>query len=219
MQVDESVALNIASVPRRLLASALNACVVLPPVIATGAGGALVYVKLFRREREREHDPLKPESSSALVQRPAFRVGTSIVSCAVEVRMRNWRGPGQRLLGLRRVDARTGDPVTVGQALLHFAVTTAWSELIRRISAPSQRRRLEQLRALRDPAREVRHADAGDRNAEMRAAKERYQGQGLRPLRSCAPGVALPWVMDLPALPPLHQSLADRAAGIAVIKV
>jgi hypothetical protein len=39
-------------------------------------------------------------------------------SLPLEIRLRNWRSPGMRALGLRRADARTGGPVSVRRALV-----------------------------------------------------------------------------------------------------
>jgi hypothetical protein len=57
-----------------------------------------------------------------LLRSPLLRAGLSGVSAGLGVANRNWRGPGFRLVGLRRVDARTRGPISVRSGLIrvHF---------------------------------------------------------------------------------------------------
>ncbi|MBV9820319.1 MAG: hypothetical protein JOZ07_18460 [Solirubrobacterales bacterium] len=83
----------------------------------------------------------EPEAAGGRRLTPArgFRFGLQALGLVAAVAARNWRGPGQRLLGIRRIDARTQGPVTVRSALTSRLVTMAWEAGAARVPVPGQR--------------------------------------------------------------------------------
>ena len=205
--------LKVASLPRRLAAGAIDAVAVLLPVLAVSGAGAWLYIS-YERRRGRMQDDM-----------PSFRldrrwgVAIAVVAVPFEVRARNWRGPGYRALGLRRVDAHTGGPVSVRGALIHLAVTNAWSTSTRLLLRPADKRDGQRRNAMDAEVKAARHAHAGDPDAVQQAVTEVYRRHRLNPMRSCLPAVASSVLLRLPALwSPLNQTLPERLAGTVVVE-
>ncbi|MBV9606052.1 MAG: RDD family protein [Solirubrobacterales bacterium] len=103
--------LRIAPLRRRAVAAAIDVLVCLPPV--AGVVGLGVYLAYRFRGRDEEGDmPRLPDPSRR------WQVLLSLATIASAVRWRNTRGVGARVMGLRRVDVRTGGPVSVRSALI-----------------------------------------------------------------------------------------------------
>jgi hypothetical protein len=103
--------------------------------------------------------------------------------------------PGQRLLGVRTVDRRTGRRVELWRTLVLFGAGVGGQLLARRLTpalqTPEQKRQrelfMEELKALNE-----RHpVGSRERDSEMSALMERQPGQGgTTPLRTIGPSLA-----------------------------
>ena len=105
------------------------------------------------------------------------------------------------MLGLRRVDARSGGPVTIGGAvagaMLDFARQAGTKPLLR----SRVRREHERLSALQPQMKEIGHKYAADPEARERALMQFYKTNRVNPLRGCA-------------LPLLHGLLAQLSSAL-----
>jgi hypothetical protein len=119
--------LKVASLRRRAAAGAIDAIVLGIPVLGISIGGAALYSAYLRRSG-RELDPAR--------MRDALRLAGPIVSAAAAVPTRNSRSPGSRIMGLHRVDGRTGGPVSVRSALIR----AGFSAGVRHLSSRRQPR-------------------------------------------------------------------------------
>jgi RDD family len=219
--------LEIASLKRRLLARLIDAAAFLIPAGVAGAGG-FGLLTLYQRWRgggsDSDEAPFPFEEQRfgwfrRTWESPAGRLGWKLASLPLDVRTRNWRSPGDRVMGLRRVDVRTGGPVSVRSALIKEAVQITSSELNLRLQRPFEQRRMERVRAVRDALREAREIHAGDKEAQARAAAEILKRTRVRPWATCSRGMLGGVPLQIPALfSARNQSLPDRLAGIVTVR-
>lgn len=208
--------LSIAPLWRRLLASFLNGVVVLG-----GIGGIAGVVtagwRLVRRlpavkrclRSARLPSRLTGWARPGIDLRPPVRWIRAVWMATVvgAVVGRNWRGPGGRILQVRRVDARTGGSVTVRSALIAFAATAGWKRASARFYASRRGSADERLSALQPTLKELQQAHRDDPDALNRAMIDLYRTHDVNPLGSCRwqlPGLLLPQV------PALLSAEADR---------
>ena len=220
MPVSGPGGLEIASLRRRFAASLIDAGVFLLPMALEGGGAAWLYMAyLRRRDGEEDSEPDFAERAPfGRLAEPRWQVMMWVATAPLEIALRNWRSPGARAMGLRRVDARTGGPVSVRSAVTRKAVETAARELNRRVDRPFQRRFTERVEAMQAEMREARRAQAGDRDARERAAAEVLRRHHVRPWGPCGRGLLGLVPRYLPALwSPRNQTLTDRVAGILVV--
>ena len=171
MPVNGPGGLEIASMRRRALAALIDAAVFLPPVALVGGGGVWLYIAYLRRrsgEEEAEFD-FAEHAPFRRIAEPRWRAGLWAATAPLDIALRNWRSPGARAMGLRRVDARTGDPVSVRGAAIHNVVQTASGELNRWVQRPFSKRFAERQRALRAELREISRTHGDDHEAQHRA--------------------------------------------------
>jgi hypothetical protein len=205
--------LKVAPLRRRLAAGAIDAVVVVGP-IGGAVGGAAWLRTRYRRWRGQDDEAI-PE----LRQDRRWGTVSAAASAGVQVGARNWRSPGYRALGLRRVDVRTGGPVTVRSAIIQAAVSDLLSRTIRSLIQPWQARRMERLQAIQAEMKEAQRTHAGDREAQQRALMEIFKRENVNPLTSCLPAVlvgTLPQVTRVRS--PLNQTLPERLAGTVVVR-
>lgn len=187
MPVSGPGGLEIASLQRRFVASLTDAGVFLFPVALAAGGGMRLYMAYLRRrsgEEGYELDFMERAPFRRLAE-PRWQVMMWVATAPLEIALRNWRSPGARAMGLRRVDARTGGPVSVRSVVTHKAVETAARELNRRVERPFQRRFTERSEAMQAEMREARRAHADDRDARERAAAEVFRRHNVRPWGPC----------------------------------
>ncbi len=224
MSVAGPAGLEIAPLGRRSVARAIDLVVFVVPALLAGAAVSALHVAYGRWRGGEDDDPFALEEHEfpvfrRLGQSPAWRVGFRVAWVPIEVRMRNWRSPGDRAMGIRRVDARTGAPVSVRSVLVSEAVRTAWSELNRLVQRPSQRRFEERRRLLRAELREARGYHEGDTEAQKRAMLEVAKRHRLVPWSSCGRGLLGSVPLHLPALwSARNQTVPDRIAGIVTVR-
>jgi RDD family len=204
--------LRVASLGRRVCAGLIDTVVFLPPIVAGCIGGGWLYVR-YRQRRGLELDEVRPFTIPT-----RWNVVIWCVSGVARVQIRNWRTPGYRALGLRRVEVRGGGPLSAGNVLTEQCVAIASGQLRRRLMKPWLSGRKHRLEALQPELAEVRRAHADDPEAEGRALKEFYKRNRVNATGSCAPPLLGAAVMYAPALwSPLNQTIPERLAGIVVI--
>jgi hypothetical protein len=162
----------------------VDAVVGLPALLGLGfAGAALpaIYSRMKRGgSRPRLADgPDADEKAGRRLPSSASSRRWLLAGSLIALPGRNWRGPGARVVGLRRVEARTGGPVTIRSALIRFAVTTAWSELIGQLNRPAGQRLRERGQAIHSEMHDLLDEHAGDPKAQQQAISDRYKAGDL----------------------------------------
>jgi hypothetical protein len=140
-------------------------------------------------------------------------------SAGLAIAGRNWRSPGFRLIGLRRVDAHTGGVVTVRSALVGVLFDQAWQAAWRPLFTSRVKRHQTRLRALAPQLRAVQRKYRGDPEARSRALAEFYQSNPVNPAGGCG------WLAVGPLASQLALALSaregrtirDRITGTGVI--
>jgi hypothetical protein len=205
---------------RRLLADCVDRGLVLVSMataIAVGAASGAVYERV-RGEREA---PAPEAEAGTFTSWPTGwkRAALSGAGRGLGVSSRNWRNPGFRVLGLRRVDARTGGAVTARGALageLFVALRGA-------VSAPSLQaitdRWREERNGLRPQVEEIERAYAADPLERQRAIVALYQGRDMKPFAGCGRHLlgSLITALLLDSVPWRGRSIYDRLTGTAVV--
>jgi OXA1/YqjG-like inner membrane protein len=208
-----------ASLSQRLLASLISLSVALA---ATAVAGVVAYrlrarlppLKRLIRQRLLQHTGRPFELS-----RPR-RCALWAVSLLVSVWGRNWRGPGARILRLRKVDAMTDGPVSVRSAVIDFVAGAAWLGLVKRLFSPAEMRHRERLRAVNLEMTELHRRYADDREALQPETVSLYRKHGVSPARSCLRILPRLVLSELPRLwSPLHQGLAEQLAGTVTVEI
>lgn len=199
--------IELASPGRRMAAGLVNVAQILfLGALAIAIGANLPLVRRWRDSDSSRPMPAKPSRAMRLV---------TGASTAADVAYRNQRSLGARLLGIRRVDATTGGPISVRSAVVHRLVTDlAW----RVMQIPSRRSQL-QLREIAPILREIQQRHAGNPEASAREIAEVYRTHDVNPFGSCWLTFVGPLLMQLPAFFSRNrQTLPDRLAGIVVVR-
>ena len=132
---------------------------------------------------------------------------------------RNWRSPGFRVVGLRRVDARTGGPISVRSVLIGVLFDQARQETTRPLFRPRAHREQDRLRELAPRVKEIQHKYESDLQAQQRALMQFYKANQVNPLAPCG------WLVAGPILSQLVLAIAirngrtayDRLTGTIVV--
>jgi hypothetical protein len=188
-------------------------------VIATvAATAAYMWVRGDRDRSDADSDPDASEASPTFLQPRWQQAALRVATYDLAIVSRNWRSPGYRLLGLRRIDAR-GGPVTARSAL----VGTTFHHLRESLTSPLVRSRVDRerasLTAIQAQMKELERKHADDPDALKKATKQLYQANHVNPLRTCA------WPLLLGLLTQLvlngwsrrGQTLQDRLTGTVVV--
>jgi hypothetical protein len=130
--------------------------------------------KLGRPFDRKSAHPRQPHGDEVNAGQPAAprlarRRVIASVSTATEIGWRNWRTPGDRLLGIHRVDAVTGGPISVRSAVVRRLVTDLCPRLIGDISHSSTHRNAEALKSLAPILDDIRKQHTDDQEAMHRA--------------------------------------------------
>jgi hypothetical protein len=241
--------MRVASFRARLLAALVQAAVVTLGTAAVAGlvlGGAAAYSRIrgtndndhpdrdtdeedvstlgLRRDRDDVGDP---NGSSRKVQRGPLtffeaRPGRAAVwgaSAGLAVASRNWRSPGYRLFGLRRVDARTGGAISVRSALAGFLLGRAQQAIAGLMFVPRMRRVHERVTGLEPELEAIKRTYATDPEGRQRAVSELY------PTHTPRPTTLWGWWLAGPILSQLVLALGirdgrtvyDRLTGTTVV--
>jgi hypothetical protein len=200
--------MEIASLARRLGALGIDA--VLGLLATAGVVAAFVaWARPWKREAPDQ------ERIRRLVSHPLMR-GLGIARI---VAWRNMRSPGQRLLGIRRADARDGGAVSPSRAAVREWSASFMRAVLKEFVGPRQQRREEQMQALRPQMRAIQQQYQDDKEAQQEALMDFYKEHNVNPLDSCWPVLFSMLAPELPALVTRrHQTLADLISGTVVIR-
>lgn len=244
----KSCTVRIVSLRTRLLAAIVDAAVVvlgLAAVIGVAVAGAFAYRRVRGdAEKEEEHDDtgqqqddgehpargrddlddaadessvVKHRGHGLLESRPAYAAAWGAVA-VLSVAGRNWRSPGFHVVGLRRVDARTGGPVSVRSAVAGLLFDQALQRVTGTLFRSRTRRWQDLNRTLEPQLQEINRKYAADPQARQRAVMELYKANGLN-LAGCGlmfvPGFVSQLILALGA----HggRTVRDRVTGTVVI--
>jgi hypothetical protein len=140
-------------------------------------------------------------------------------SAGLAIAGRNWRSPGFRLIGLRRVDAHTGGVVTVRSALIGVLFDQAWQAAWRSLFRSRVKRHLTRLRALAPQLKAAEREYRGDPLVRARARTEFYRSNRVNLAGGCGWLVAGPLVSQLALGVSSREgrTIRDRVTGTGVI--
>jgi uncharacterized RDD family membrane protein YckC len=217
-------ALNIASLGQRLLAGVINAAIMIAAVPA-----AYVIAKRIDRLFPAVLPALRTRINSRLTApgKPATRAGRLegwprtlwIASTIGTVVARNWRSPGRRIVRIRRVEARTGGPVTVRSAAIRLAATEGSRRVNNWWSGPRRRRAMQRMDDLQPGLKDIQRAHRDDPEALERAMMDFHKAHDVNPLRACLPLVPGMLLLSLPALlSRRRQTAIEWLAGTVVVR-
>jgi uncharacterized RDD family membrane protein YckC len=205
---------GIASLPRRAAAGACDGLLMLT-ILGTTAGA--VFAVLSRLGlRPGWFDGLGPDPTT--LQR--WELPLTVASVGLSAIGGNWRSPGMRALGIRRVDADTGGPVSVRSACVESAVGAVVTQVEKRLRRPEaeayEGRRVaanEELERMRESNPDADPSEVLHRSQEI--LHQQRVGCGPLALR----GAATVMVVQLPALRSRRrQTLGQRLAGTVVVR-
>lgn len=135
---------------------------------------------------------------------------------------------GQRTLGIRVVDQRTGGVPTWRQAALRWlilAVPDGLSLLVRRFTTRKTEKAVAAMRDLEPEVHRLREQYGRDRQGLNEALIALYEERNVNPMEGCSramvdilPGLLARTFLSAPVLRgPLHQGFADRVCRTVVI--
>ena len=218
---------DVASVPRRLLAAGLNTVLFVGALtgVLVGRGRA----KERRSKRSRRSD--RPGGASVLQLerahewfrtrngRVAVQIGSMLL---IEIPSRNLRSPGAWMTGIKTVDSRTGGPVKIRSVVIANATGVATGQVTKRLTRPltAKADRAELRRAMLSvQVEQLRREYADDPAAQTEAIMSLYRANDVNPLASIAWRIPTLLISPLAALfTPDHQTIVQRAAGVAVVR-
>jgi hypothetical protein len=204
--------MRVASLRLRFLAALVDAAIVVGGVAGVGGigiAGVIVYARVRGDKDEQDGDEQDEPSAIQCMTRefrqsPELSAALSGASASLAVASRNWRGPGLRVVGLRRVEARTGGIVSVRSALIGVlfdqACQTATTALFR---SRAQRQR-DRVSALGPQLWAVERKYADDPGARRRAVMEFYKANDVNPLAGWG------WLLAGPVVPQLALAVGSR---------
>ena len=140
---------------------------------------------------------------------------------ALKLDEKNRVGFGARVIGIRRVDVRTGGPITARAALIGHLVMSCQQFAVKQILAPiSKRSRSKRMNPeFQAELRELKRLHADDPKALEEAMARLYRDHNFNPCTSCLwPVLIITAARAFPMfLSPLRQGLPDRVAGIVTV--
>jgi uncharacterized RDD family membrane protein YckC len=192
---------DVAGLPRRLAAATLDGVLA---VLVLGGGGAAVAL----RRGTSELSPAQRRAMDAL----------KWVLPAVAVVMRNRPTPGQRLAEIRRVDDRTGGPVSLGAAIARQLYDLVLQLSLRRSTRRASRRFQHNQAELQRRLQEIQAAHAGDTariQEETAAVYSKMTANCAGPLVTGLARASLTFLIALRS--PRRQTITDRASGTVIV--
>ena len=216
--------LPLATVRRRSLAALINSVVGIAAVALAIVAGVVVGGRVLGRRAShlggRSPDGGDARALSARLSSKSAQLALHLVGFATAAVATGHRSPGFRLLGLRRVDARTGREVTRRQELTASAALQVWRILVNRLLPAGAIDDSLDHEKLRSEMAAARRMHAHDRQAEHAEIMRIYGENKLNSRASCLrvlPRVLLGAAVNVPMWSSLRQSLPDRIAGTVVI--
>jgi hypothetical protein len=215
--------------------------------VGLGVGAALAYARVRSEDDEDEADPAEGEDeedaspmrspgdgdlddqddlspathhrTEEFLQSPLLRAALFGAGAGLAVANRNWRSPGFRVVGLRRVDARTGGPVSVRSVLTGVLFDQARQAAARPLFRSRVARQRDRVRELAQKLNEIERKHADDQPARRRAVKEFYEANGGKPLPGCGWQLAGPVFSQVVLAAAIRngRTVYDRLTGTTVI--
>jgi hypothetical protein len=205
---------DVASLPRRTVGGTIDAAV----MIATGGAvvGAAVGITAASGRQEELSRWTERLTKRELWSHPA--VAGALWS--LQLTGRNWRSPGMRVAGIRRVDARTLGPVGFRSATVALLVQSSSDRIGRELGRPATARAESRRLAANDEIDRMRASRPDDDPEElMRDAAAIRRRHGASTCTWMLPRMLVRAAVEqLPALcSSKRQTLTRRLAGIAVV--
>jgi hypothetical protein len=207
---------GIASLPRRAAATAIDAALLVSAFAVAIAAGFGISVLLERSGRTL---PWWDDDGTSSERPKRWTTPMTVAAGGLGVIARNWRSPGARVAGVRRVDARTHGPVQLQSAIVETAVNAVTAYLGRAARRPAMERYEARRLAVNAEIEQLREdrLDASPRelvDASLMLHREGRVGCGWLAARMIGDVLAL----RLPALrSSSRQTLNERLAGTVVI--
>jgi hypothetical protein len=204
---------GVASLPRRAGAGAIDVLVMGGGLVGVAAAVGAATANWRGGEQSSWADRV---AQSEVWVRPAL----SGAAASLQLTGRNWRSPGMRAAGIRRVDARTHEPVSIRSAFVGLLVQTAAERISRTLGHPANTRA------------EARRLAANDEIERMRASRPDEDPKQLiidsAEIRKRHGASTCTWMLPrmagraaLEQLPAIwsgsRQTLSERLAGTVVV--
>jgi hypothetical protein len=205
---------GVASLPRRAAAGAIDLLVMGGGLIAVAGAIGLATAKW--------RGNVQPGWMGRWIEdgdwaRPELVAGLT----SLQLTGRNWRSPGMRAAGIRRVDARTHGPVSIRSAFVGQLLQTGSQGISRALGQPGTERARVRRLAANDEIERMRASRPNEdpRQLIMDAAAIR-QRHGASACTWMLPRMVLHVAVEqLPALSSRHrQTLTERLAGTIVLR-
>lgn len=241
--------MRVAALRDRLLAALVDAAVVIlgiALVVGLGVGAAVAYARVRRGDDEDETDqdgdddeedvPFRgggdaldeqEDRSHGIQDRIEELLQSRLGSAALwsagaglAVAYRNWRSPGFRVLGLRRVDASTGGPVSIRSVMIGMLFDQARQAATKPLFGSRAERQRDRMAELQPKLKEIEQTYATDRQARHRAVMEFYEANEVKPFAGCGWQVAGPILSQLVLAITIRnrRTIYDRVTGTIVIR-
>jgi uncharacterized RDD family membrane protein YckC len=205
---------GIASLPRRVAVGACDGLLMLTILGMTAGAVFAVLSRLGRRPGW--FDGVGPDPTT--LQR--WNLPLTVASVGLSTIGANWRSPGMRVFGIRRVDAGTGGPVNAYSACVESAVSAVITQVEKRLRRPEAEAYEARRVAANEELARMREANPeADPSELLRRSQEilHQQRVGCGPLASR--GAVWVMVQHLPALRShRRQTLSQRLAGTVVVR-
>ena len=133
----------------------------------------------------RDERPDKHWTGRAFRHSRELRAALLGASAGAAVASRNWRSPGYRVVGLRRVDAQTGGIVSVRSALVGVLFDQAFQAVARPLFRSRAKRELDHMSSFATQLKSVEDEYADDPQARRRAVIEFCESNEVRPWVGC----------------------------------
>lgn len=154
------------------------------------------------------------------LQAPLPRSALSGASAGLAVANRNWRSPGFRVVGLYRVDARTGGPIGVRSVLIGVLFDQAQRAVTKPLFRSRVDRRQRRIDELAPQLEEIKHKHAANPEARQRALTELYKANAVNPFAGCGWQAAGPILSQLLLAMAIRngRTVYDRLTGTIVVR-
>ena len=216
-------------------------------VVGLGIGAAVAYARVRGEddveaadrdddEDEEEASPLRSGGNGELddqddwsrgirhgngefLQSPLVHAALRGGGAGVAIANRNRRSPGYRVVGLRRVDARTRGPVSVRSVLIGLTFDQARQAAAGSLFRSRVRRERDRLRELAPKLKEIQHRYEADPRARQRAMEDFYKANRVSPRGGCGWLAAGPVVSQLVFACAIRdgRTAYDRLTGTIVV--
>jgi hypothetical protein len=185
--------------------------------IAGGYGAEAVYERVRGENEHPDADTRRALGKFELTATQRTALWSS--SAGLDVSTRNSRGLAFRLLRLRRVDARTGGPVSVGSALVGELFDSAWRAVTGRLFRSVTSGERDRIAALRPQMKEIERKYTDDPDGRRRAVIDFYSTNQVNPAARCARPLLQAMIANLllALWTPQGQSTRDRLTRTVLV--